>query len=1378
MKIIKRAFSLLLVAALVVSIFSFDLSVFAGNAANNAGGDYAGDSPVAAAPMAVYSYAINYYVTGTSTAIIPPVTGSTSQNGFILDAIAPPIPGYFLDPFYQSPVSIKLTQPYTEVNFYYTARVYTLNFESNGGTQINAVTQNYQTPIVKPTNPVRGTDTFSGWYSDVDCTNLIVWPYSMPYLGGTIYAGWTTAPVTLTFNSNNGTPVAPLITSPGSKVQKPDDPTRNFFRFVGWYKDISFTQPITWPYTMPANATTLYAKWTYTRYTITFDSNAGTTVASITSSAGAEVYPPNDPARVGYTFGGWYYDNNTFSNLAVWPIQMDSDGFTLYAKWIPGSVTITFDTAGGSAIAPLTEFVGFVLATPAPPRRFGYVFTGWQLNGNPFVFTTMPPVQDFTVTATWTASARFAQVALDTYKTIDGVLVPATDARAGDIVTVFLSSKTNFFCGSSRFVIMYDSSFFSIVGSNKGAIAPNPANAYYANAISSYAGATSSPVPEWPSTFVNGESLGYKFVAANFTASSSSANHGYPLMMDNTEYLYKINLKVKDDAEGSGKIFMDSRWDRSPTYSTGGQYYFYCTKGTVLSSTGQSVLNFDTDYIDANKTIELDTTLPPHSNIFFETSGGTPMTELYGEIGTPTNAPAPPEKEGHTFLGWDQAFPATFPLEDITLTALWSVNSYDAIFMVDDNEYARLSFQYGEDITAPPDPSKVGYVFAGWSTELGQMDDSNKTFTALFLVDPYTATFIVDGLTVAQVLTEYDAIIQTPPNPQKIGYSFTGWSPAVGRMPAYDVTFTAQFSINTYNAYFVSDGETIATVPTLFGAQIVQPTPNPEKPGYLFIGWSPTVGIMDAGDRTFVAQWEENVFDAVFKVDDVVYQTVPTTAGESIVLPADPIKTGYDFAGWDNVPTTMPSNPIVINATWTIKSYSITFMVEGVLYNTVTVAYNDVITPPVAPVKQGHTFTGWSPALPLTMPANNITTSAVFAANLYNAKFMVDGAVYATVPTLFAAEIVAPANPVKAGYTFTSWVNVPTVMPANDVEITATFAINTYTVTFYVDGVYYLSVTDPFGTPIVLPADPVKTGYTFTGWDTAVLTIPAANTTVNAVFTKNIYRAVFMIDGVQYAVVETGYGEDIQLPPVPSKTGHSFPGWSSIPVKMPANDVIITGTWIVNYYDVIFMVDGEEYATFSAPYGSAVPLPAIPSKAGLYFGGWSPVVPASVPALTLEFEALWTTEEIKLVAKPGSTTIVDQNTGFIYGLEAGMSSNTFAADFVQILGNGELQTTDYSTAFGTGTKVELLNSATQTVVRTYYIVIFGDVNGDGVVDSADKDILSLVASYQIEFATGSTFELAADLTQDGSVDAFDLNIIKAAVFGLGSIDQTNPGELG
>lgn len=1376
MKIFKRTLSLLLVATLFVSIFSFDFSVFAGQAANNSGGDYDPGRPVAAAPAAVYSYAINSYVTGTSTAIIPAITGSTSQNGFILDAIAQTIPGYFLDPFYQSPVSLTLTQPYTEVNFYYTALVYTLNFESNGGTQISSVTQNYQTPVVKPTNPVKGTEVFSGWYSDVECTQLVSWPYSMPYQGGTLYAGWTQAPVTLTFNSNNGSAVAPIVTSPGSKVQQPADPTRTFFRFVGWYRDFSFTQPVTWPFTMPSNAITLYAKWTYTRFTITFDPNGGTTVASITSSAGAQVYPPNDPAKVAHTFLGWYYDNGTFANPAEWPITMVNDGFTLYAKWQPKSVTITFDSAGGNAIPNFTEFVGFDINPPTPPRRFGYVFSGWLRNGNPFQFTTMPPVDNFTLVASWTATERASQVTLTTYKTVDDELVPATDARAGDIVTVFLSAKTNFYCGSSRFVIMYDSSFFSVVGANKMAITPNPLNAYYASAISGYGGATTSPAFEWPSTFVNGESSAYKFVAANFTASSNSANQGKPLMLDDTQWLYKVRLKVKDDAVGSGKIFMDKRWDRSLTNTTGTQYYFYCPNSTTLSSNGQSVLDFDTDYIDANKTIELDTTIPPHSNIYFETLGGTPMTELYGEVGTPANEPVPPVKEGYTFNGWTPSFPAIFPEENITLTAQWSINTYNANFMVDGNVYASLPFEYNEDITAPPAPSKTGYTFVKWSPDLGKMDASDKTFTALFLIDSYTAYFVVDGVPYAQVLTEYNAPIQAPSGPSKMGYTFTGWSPVVGNMPASDKTFTAQFSINAYNAYFVVDGVTIASVPTQYGAQIVAPA-DPEKFGSLFTGWSPEVGLMGAADKTFTAVWDENIFDVVFWVDGSVYTTVPTVPGDTIVLPQPPVKIGYTFTGWGNVPTVMPANHIALTATWSINNYTITFMVEGVLLQTVQTAYGSAITLPTAPTKQGYTFNGWSPVVPPTMPAANITTEAIFTVNSYNAKFMVDGLVYAEVPTSFGAEIIAPANPVKEGHTFVDWTNVPTVMPANDVVITATFTINTYTATFYVDGIQHSSVTAAFGTAIDLPSIPDKIGYTFTGWDPDLQTMPAANVSVNAIFTKNIFDAIFMIDGAPYAIVRTGYGDNIQLPQVPLKPGHTFMGWGNVPTSMPNGNVTITGTWALNSYDAIFMVDGVELAIVSTPYGTVIEQPALPSKVGFYFGGWSPAVPVTMPAYTLEFTALWTLEEINLIAKPGSTTIIDQNTGFIYGLEAGISESAFGTDFTQILGNGELRTTYYDTDFGTGTKVELLGLGTGTVLKTYYIVIFGDVNGDGLVDTADKNLLALAASYQAAFVPGRAFELAADLTQDGVVDAFDLNMLKAAVIGIGTIDQTNPNEL-
>ena len=1438
MRLFKRIFSLILVPVLLMSVISLQLGSFAIDTDENGTGVSVLSGGSAAAPMATYVWKVNYYVKGTTTAIIPATTGSTTQSNYQLQVFAETIPGYFLDPFEQSPVSVILTQPMTTINFEYTPRSYTLSFESNGGTPINPVTANTNTPIVQPTSPVKEGFIFSGWFKDAGLTQLVSWPYPMPYQGGTLYAGWSATPVTLTFNANNGTPVAPVTTIPGAIVQKPTDPTRNLFRFDGWFYDISFSQAAIWPLTMPSNSFTLYAKWVFVQGTMTFNPNGGTTVSPITMNPGQWVYPPNDPARIGYAFSAWYYDNGTFANPVEWPVQMIAQGYTVYAKWNPNTVTITYDSMGGSEVEPLTALVGSSISAPVPPSRFGYTFAGWlQDNGDPFTFEEMP-TQDTLLVASWNPAQRYVQVKLDAYKTVSGNLVPATQARAGEIVTVELTPQTSFFCGSSRFIIMYDPAFYTVLGTNKTAITPNPANSYYAGAIASYSGSTGSPVSEWPVTFVDGESARYKFVAANFTASSQSLNKGKPLKMDGQSWLYRIRLQVKADAEGSGQIWMDSRWDRSATYTTGGQYYFYCTSGTVLSSSGVSTLNFDTEYSNANETVALDTSPMPTSNIIFNTNGGTPVATMNGEIGTVANPPVNPVREGYTFLGWDPAFPATFPASDMTLNAQWQINTYNADFMVDGTLYQRVPTQFGAQIAAPAPPSKAGYTFVSWSPAVGTMGATDKTFTALFLINSYYATFMVDGQQHAKYLTEYGAQIQLPSSPQKVGYSFVGWTPAVGTMPAADKTFTALFSVNSYNAYFVVDGETVATVPTPYGDPIIPPA-NPTKPGFAFAGWTPAVGTMPASERTFTATWTQTVFNAYFVVDSIPYYTVPATVGTAIVLPPAPEKTGYTFAGWNNLPALMPANDVTMTAGWTANIYTVTFMVDGSEYTTVNTAFGESIDLPAAPQKTGYTFGGWS-NLPAMMPANDVTVNAIFTVNTYNAAFKVDGTVYANVPTVYGAEIAVPGAPPKTGYTFLGWLNVPATMPANDIEIDASFSVNSYTVTFTVDGGAYSAQTLPYGTPIIPPAQPAKTGYTFTGWEPLPATMPDYSFESSAVFAKNIHQAIFMVDGAEYAVVDTGYGDTIELPQIPSKTGYAFLGWSNLPDQMPDADVVITDNWAINSYDALFVVDGENYAIVTTQYGEPIALPPSPTKAGLYFGGWSPAVPAAMPAYTLEFTALWVTEafnaifmvdgneyarvltgvgapieppadpakqgfvfdgwdpalpaampgqdivfnalwssfgDIALVAKDGSTTVIDQTGGLIYGLAQGISASEFANNFVVVTGAGELRITYYNGTFGTGTKVELLNAITSSVLKTYYIVIFGDVNGDGLVNAADRDMVKLVSSYQAVLPAGTSFALAADLTGDGATDAFDLNVFKAVIAGVAAVDQTKPGTL-
>ena len=274
------------------------------------------------------------------------------------------------------------------------------------------------------------------------------------------------------------------------------------------------------------------------------------------------------------------------------------------------------------------------------------------------------------------------------------------------------------------------------------------------------------------------------------------------------------------------------------------------------------------------------------------------------------------------------------------------------------------------------------------------------------------------------------------------------------------------------------------------------------------------------------------------------------------------------------------------------------------------------------PTKEGYTFDGWLPEIPTEFPADGFTAVAQWTANTYNAVFKVDGAVYETVPTVFGEAIAAPADPVKEGYTFIGWDSVPATMPANDVEINATFDINAYDITFLVDGIEYAVLAADFGFPIPLPADPVKEGYTFTGWDSLPATMPANDITVNATFSVNTYNAVFVVDSAVYATVPTAFGEAIAAPADPVKEGYTFTGWDPAPGTMGAADQTFNALFTINTYNAVFMVDGAQYEIVPTVYGATIALPADPAKAGYNFIGWDPL-PGTMGAADETFNAVF-----------------------------------------------------------------------------------------------------------------------------------------------------------
>ena len=248
---------------------------------------------------------------------------------------------------------------------------YTITFDTNGGSEIAPITQDYGTKITAPANPTRKGYTFKGWDKEI--------PKTMPAENITVKAQWEINQYTITFDTNGGSEIAPITQDYGTKITAPDNPTRKGYTFKGWDKEI--------PETMPAENITVKAQWEINQYTITFDTNGGSEIAPITQDYGTKITAPANPTRKGYTFKGW--DKEI-------PKTMPAENITVKAQWEINQYTITFDTNGGSEIAPITQDYGTKITAPDNPTRKGYTFKGWDKE----IPETMP-AENITITARW-----------------------------------------------------------------------------------------------------------------------------------------------------------------------------------------------------------------------------------------------------------------------------------------------------------------------------------------------------------------------------------------------------------------------------------------------------------------------------------------------------------------------------------------------------------------------------------------------------------------------------------------------------------------------------------------------------------------------------------------------------------------------------------------------------------------------------------------------------------------------------------------------------------------------------------------------------------------------------------------------------------------
>ena len=271
----------------------------------------------------------------------------------------------------------------TELTVQWTAPTYAVTLNTNGGT-INSGNVTGYTYGVGATLPAADDmtytgHTFKGWYDNENLTGSPVTAIGGTEMGNKEYwAKWEINQYTITVKPENGKADITITQDYGTPITAPTL-TREGYTFKGWDKEI--------PETMPADNITVKAQWEINQYTITFDTNGGSEIAPITQDYSTKITAPDNPTRKGYTFKGW--DKEI-------PETMPADNITVKAQWEINQYTITFDTNGGSEIAPITQDYSTKITAPDNPTRKGYTFKGWDRE----IPKTMP-AENITITARW-----------------------------------------------------------------------------------------------------------------------------------------------------------------------------------------------------------------------------------------------------------------------------------------------------------------------------------------------------------------------------------------------------------------------------------------------------------------------------------------------------------------------------------------------------------------------------------------------------------------------------------------------------------------------------------------------------------------------------------------------------------------------------------------------------------------------------------------------------------------------------------------------------------------------------------------------------------------------------------------------------------------
>jgi len=1070
-----------------------------------------------------------------------------------------------------------------------------------------------ETPVV-PITPSKEGYVFVEWNKTADYTYEAV---------------FKVAEYVIKFEGMDGT-ISEETLQHGDKIVYPEAPQVEGYIFVKWDNTA----------TTATSDLTIKAIYEQKVYVVEFrDINDGV-ISRVNVKHGEDAIAPNAPKIAGKTFTDWSKDITDVKGNLVVKAEYKAKEYTVKYKDITGKVISTTTTINIDEIELIEA-----------PEVEGHTFNSWQKTIDEDKDTvTMSATYDvnmYTVQYVDEDGVELATFNVPFGKDVDEKLIPTAPAKEGHDFDHWSVSSKNI---REDVVIspVYKVKKFNYTFLDKDGKEITSGTFKYGESVEEIEYSVEGyDFIKWDVSDVNGNLtftpvLSAKEYTIIIDGVSQTAKFGDKLTLPKTEDIVGFEDQDGNKIYNNSIIITKDLTLTSITKDQDTRYYevvFMDGEDVMSSQTikhgeaavapttdkeGYTFKGWDTDFSNVTGDIVVNAKYEIKTYTVKYIVDGVVISNQTVDYGKNAKAPEATEREGYTFIGWDND--GTNVKSDLTINAKYEVKTYTVNFVANGETISTEIVNHGKGAKMPKAPKVEGKRFVGWDIDVSSVT-SDLTVTAVY-EDIYSkVSLVVDGETIDTIAVKYGDNVSFP-NMEKEGYTFSGWSNE-GKNVTHDMIITGHYSINTYTVSYFVDDMLISTESVDYGNA---PTQMPTVEGIDWSKYVPSKVTQDIEVRAYKNQKVQVVFDM-----NGTKVTKWIDKGSSVEAPKPQEVEGHDFVKWDKELTNI-SEDTVITAIYKKKTFEVTFKYGDVIIDRQTVSYGENAKMPNPPVIAGYTFKAWD-ATGANIKSNT-TINAIYeeSQEKVNVGFKIIDETGKTIKTLDSKEFKSgqkltqadmPALPTIDGYAKGTWSLVDNTA-ADGLVIKATYTRQSYNVvlqnesgnTVSTKAVKYGDSYTPDVSKLEKPGYTIigltdgKTSYELSGF------VVKENMTLKPIYQKKSYTVTFVdINGNVIKTQEVAYGENAIAPNAPVVAGKEFTGWDKVftnvttplTVKAMYKDVAVqkhTVTFTIDFYGEIYELKTVEVAHGTSALSQAPTMDDIRTMSnmpyeGFAIAGWS-----------------------------------------------------------------------------------------------------------------------------------------------------------------------------